>query len=101
MQFLCSKLFSSRLLRCYSTQSALKLWVKHNGGPSTQVPIEGCTNIDDFAEKVQQKLNTNCQIALFSSLDMEALDPGLAINELLKTVKNGGIFKWELNIRNQ
>jgi hypothetical protein len=58
-------------------------------------------DIADFAKKVKQELNTNCQIALFSSLDMEALDPGLAINELLKTVKNGGIFKWELNIRNQ
>jgi hypothetical protein len=82
----------SALKERYSTpQSALKkLWVKHNGAPSTQVPIKGCTDIDDFAEKVKQKLNTNCQVALFSSLDKEALDPGLTINELLKTedVKN-------------
>jgi len=79
-------MFSPRLLRYYSTtQAALKLWVKHNGAPATQVPIQGCTNIDDFAEKVKQKLNTNSQVALFSSLDKEALDPGLAINELLKT----------------
>ena len=76
-------MFSPR--RCYSSPSALKLWVKHNGAPSTQVPINGCTNIDDFAEKVKQKLNTNCQVGLFSSLDKEALDPGLTINELLKT----------------
>ena len=85
MQFLCSKLFSSRLLRCYSTQSALKLWVKHNGGPSIKVSIKGCMDIADFAKKVKQELNTNCQVSVFTSLDMDALDPGLAINELLKT----------------
>lgn len=92
MQFLSSKTFSPRLLRCYSSQSALKLWVKHNGCPSTQVPIKGCTDLDDFAEKVKQKLNTNCQVALFSSLDKEALRPGLTIKELLKTdlKKNSG-----------
>lgn len=29
--------------RYYSTpREALKLWVKHNGGPSTQVPVNGC-----------------------------------------------------------
>ena len=67
MQFLSSKVFSPRLLRCYSTSQAdLKLWVKHNGGPSVKVPINGCTDLDDFAEKVKQKLNTNCQV-LFSS----------------------------------
>ena len=85
MQSLSSKMFSPRLLRYYSTQSALKLWVKHNGGPSTQVPINECTNIDDFAEKVKQKLNTNFQVALFSSLEKEAHDPGLTIKERLKT----------------
>jgi hypothetical protein len=70
------------LRRFYSSPS---LWVKRNGAPSTQVHINGCTNIDDFAEKVKQKLNTNCQVGLFSSLDKEALRPGLTINELLKT----------------
>jgi hypothetical protein len=49
--------------------------VKHNGGPSTQVPIQGCEDIDDFAEKVKRELNTNCQVFLFTSLDKEALDP--------------------------
>ncbi len=49
------------------------------------MPIKRCTNIVDFAEKVKQKLNTNCQVALFSSLEEDALDPGLAIHELLKT----------------
>ena len=79
-------MFSPRLLRCYSTsQSALKLWVKHNGGPSTQVPIKGCTDLDDFAKKVKQKLNTNCQVSVFTSLDKEALRPGLKISELLKS----------------
>ena len=81
--------------------SVSKLWVKHNGGPSVKVPIKGCANIDDFAEKVKRKLNSKCQVALFTSLEKEALDPGLSISELLKTVKNGGIFKLELNIRNQ
>jgi hypothetical protein len=85
MQFLSSKTFSPRLLGCYSSQSALKLWVKHNGSPSTKVPIKGCTNIDDFAEKVKQELNTNCQVALFSSLDKEPIKPWLTIKELLKT----------------
>jgi hypothetical protein len=93
MQSLSSKMFSPRLLRYYSTpQSALKLWVKHNGAPSTQVPIRGCQNLDDFAEKVKQKLNTNCQVSFFSSLDKEALRPWLPISELLKTdfKKNSG-----------
>ena len=86
MQSLSSKMFSPRLLRCYSTsQSALKLWVKHNGGPSIKVSINGCIDIDDFAEKVKQKFNTNCQVTLFSSLDKEALRPGLSIKGLLKT----------------
>ena len=85
MQPLSRKMFSPRLIRYYSTpQSALKLWVKHNGAPSTQVPIRGCQNLDDFAKKVKKELNTNCQVSFFSSLDKEALDPGLTINELLK-----------------
>jgi hypothetical protein len=56
--------------RWYSTpKAASKLWVKHNGSPSTQVSTKSCINIDDFADKVKQKLNTNCQVALFTSLD--------------------------------
>jgi hypothetical protein len=93
MQFLSSKMVSPRLLRYYSTrQAALKLWVKHNGAPSTQVPIKGCTNIDDFAEKVKQKLNTNSQVALYSSLDKEPIKPWLEIKDLLETDlrKNSG-----------
>lgn len=79
-------MFSPRLLRYYSTpQAALKLWVKHNGAPSIKVSINGCIDIDDFAEKVKQKLNTNSQVALFSSLDKEPIKPGLTIKELLKT----------------
>ena len=85
MQFLSSKMFSLQQ-RCYSTpKAALKLWVKHNGGPSTQVPIKDSVNIDDFAEKVKRKLNTNCQVSLFTSLEKDALRPGLEIKELLKT----------------
>jgi hypothetical protein len=30
--------------------------------------IQGCTNIDDFAEKFKQKFNTNCQASVFTSL---------------------------------
>jgi hypothetical protein len=71
--------------RYYSTpKEALKLWVKHNGSPSTQVPVNGCINLDDFADKVKQKLNTSSQIAVFTSLDKEAVDPGLAIKDLFK-----------------
>ena len=55
--------------------------VKHHGSPSIKVPIDGYSNIDDFAEKVGQELNTNCQVALFTSLDKEAL----RTKELLKT----------------
>jgi hypothetical protein len=69
-----------------STQAALKLWVKHNGAPSTQVPVKGCINIDDFSEKVKQKLNTNCQVSVLTSLDKEEpIKPWLTIKELLKT----------------
>jgi hypothetical protein len=86
MTFLSSKLFFNRHVGCnYSTpQAGLKLWVKHNGNPSTQVPINGCINVDDFSEKVKQKLNTKRQVALFSSLEKEAVDPGLSIKDLLK-----------------
>jgi hypothetical protein len=41
---------------------------------------------------LKRSSNTNSQVALFSSLEKEALDPGLAINELLKadySKKNG------------
>ncbi|KAJ2993315.1 hypothetical protein HDV02_002497 [Globomyces sp. JEL0801] len=71
-------------IRCYSTPKAtVKLWVKHNGSPSTQVAVKGCINFDDIAEKVKQKLTTSNQVALFSSLDdKEAIDPGLAIKDL-------------------
>ena len=73
-------------LRYYSTSKAiLNIWVKRDGAPSTKVPIEGCVNIDDFAQKVKRKINANCQVALFTSLDKEALDPGLKIKDLLKT----------------
>ncbi|KAJ8329412.1 hypothetical protein O5D80_002427 [Batrachochytrium dendrobatidis] len=83
-------------LRYYSTPTAaLKLWVKHNGSPSTRVPVKGCINVDDFAKKVRQKLNTNAQVALYTSLEKNALRPGLKITELLKTdiSKNSFIHK--------
>jgi hypothetical protein len=93
MQFLSSKMFSLQQ-RCYSTpKAALKLWVNHNGGPSTQVPIKDSVNIDDFAKKVKRKLNTNCQVSLFTSLEKEPIKPWLPISELLKTdalKKNSG-----------
>jgi hypothetical protein len=63
----------------------LNIWVKRDGAPSTKVPIQGCNDIDDFAQKVKRKINANCQVALFTSLDKEALDPGLKIKDLLKT----------------
>ncbi|KAJ2999045.1 hypothetical protein HDV02_003738 [Globomyces sp. JEL0801] len=71
--------------RCYSTAKPEKLWVKHNGNLSTQVSTKSCINIDDFADKVKQKLNTNCQVALFTSLDKEPIKPWLTIKELIKT----------------
>ena len=71
-------------LRCYSTNKEVKkLWVKHNGSPSTQVSLKGCENIDDFAKKVKQELNTSSQVALYTSLEKEALDPGVAVKDLL------------------
>jgi hypothetical protein len=80
-----SRAFVHSRLRCYSTPAeALKLWVKHNGSPSIKVPIKGCNDLDDFAKKVKQELNTSSQIALFTSLDKEPLDPGLGLNDLLK-----------------
>jgi hypothetical protein len=92
MQSLSSKMFSPRLLRYCSSQSALKLWVKHNGSPATQVSIKGCTNIDDFAKNVKKELNTNCQVTIFSSLDKEPIKPWLTIKDLRKTdlKKNSG-----------
>ena len=72
LQFLPSKMHYNRLLRYYSTQYPLKLWIKHHGSPSIKVPIDGCSNIDDVAEKVGQELNTKFQVALFTSLDKEA-----------------------------
>ncbi|KAK5670068.1 hypothetical protein QVD99_003391 [Batrachochytrium dendrobatidis] len=79
-------MFSRAIGRCcYSThKAASKLWVKHNGGPSAQVSTKSCINIDDFADKVKQKLNTNNQVALYTSINKEALDPGLSLKELLK-----------------
>lgn len=41
--------------------------------------------MDDFADKVKQKLETNCQVALFTSLDQKPLRPGLEIADLLKS----------------
>ena len=71
--------------RWYSTpKAASQLWVKHNGSPSTKVSTKSCINLDDFADKVKQKLNTNGQVAFFTSLDKEPLDPGLTVKELLK-----------------
>ena len=80
------QMFSRAIVRrCYSTpKAASQLWVKHNGSPSTQVSTKTCINIDDFADKVKQKLNTNSQVAFFTSLDKEPLDPGLTVKELLK-----------------
>jgi hypothetical protein len=59
-------------------------WVKNNGNQPVRVPIKGCTDVYAFSKKVQQELKTNCQVALFTSLEKEALDPGLEINDLLK-----------------
>ncbi|KAI8897004.1 hypothetical protein BC833DRAFT_595347 [Globomyces pollinis-pini] len=72
--------------RCYSTSKKVsKLWVKLNKCPSTKVSIKNCINIDDFADKVKQKLNIKSQVALFTSLEKEYIMPGLTIKELLKT----------------
>ena len=87
-----TKMFSTRLIkhpqyaRFYSThKNTLKLWIKHNGCPPTQVPVKGCTNMDDFADKVKQKINTHSPVSFFTSFDTKALDPGLSIKDLLKT----------------
>ena len=72
--------------RWYSTpKAAPQLWVKHNGSPSTQVTTKTCINIDDFAKKVKQEINTKCQVAFFTSLDKEPIKPWLTIKELIKT----------------
>ena len=72
--------------RCYSTpKAASKLWVKHNGSPSVKVSIKSCIDIDDFAKKVKHELNTNSQVAFFTSLDKEPIKPWLTIKELIKT----------------
>jgi hypothetical protein len=62
-----------------------KWWVKQNGSPSFKVSIKSCIDIDDFAKKVKQELNTNCQVALFTSLNKEPIKPWLTIKELIKT----------------
>ncbi len=41
--------------------------------------------MDDFSKKVKKELKTNCQVALFTSLDKEPLRPGLKITDLLLT----------------
>jgi len=72
--------------RCYSTPNAAsKLWVKHNGNPSIKVSTKSCIDIDDFAKKVKQELNTNGPVALFTALDKEPVKPWLTIKDLLKT----------------
>jgi hypothetical protein len=73
-----------RLLRFYSTPKGTHWWVKNNGNQPTQVPIKGCDNIDEFSKKVQQELKTNCQVALYTSLDKEPIKPWLKISDLLK-----------------
>lgn len=76
----------SRGIRCYATpKAASQLWVKHSDSPSTQVSLKSCINIDDFAENVKQKLNINCQVALFTALEKKAIRPGLKVKELMKT----------------
>ena len=79
------------LLRSYSKNTlqpaataALKLWAKHNGAPSTQVPINDSINIDDFAKNVKKDFKTNCQVALFTSIDKDPIHPWLKIEDLLK-----------------
>jgi hypothetical protein len=71
--------------RLFTPKKPTMLWIKLNGNQSTQVPVKGCTVLDDFAEKVKQKLSTNCQVALFTSLGKQPLRPGLKITDLLKT----------------
>ena len=73
--------------KCYysTLKEASKLWVKHNGSLPTQVSLKGCINIDDFAKKVKQELNTNAQVGIFTSLDKEPIKPWLTIKDLLKT----------------
>jgi hypothetical protein len=79
-----SRAFVPCLLRCYSTpKETLKLWVKHNGSPSTQVPVKGCINVDDFADNVKKKLNTSSQIAIYTSLDKEPIKRWLKMAEIL------------------
>jgi hypothetical protein len=75
-----------RLLRCYATSKTPRiLWVQCNRNPSTHVATRGCNNLDDVADKVREKLRTDCQVALFTSLDQEPIKPWLKLAHLLKT----------------
>jgi hypothetical protein len=71
--------------RVYST--AAKLWVKENGGPSTQVGTKGCVNVDDFLEKVKLKLNTHSLLTIHESKACDPLRPGLKLKDLFTALK--------------
>jgi hypothetical protein len=95
-----SRAIVSYRLRYYSApKKALKLWIKHNESPPTQVAIKDCVNLDDFAKKVKEELNTNCQVALFTSLENAPIDPGLEINKLLKTEFLNNCSKFPLFVK--
>lgn len=80
-----TRVISADRQRYHSTQRDLRLWVKHEECPSTKVFIKGCVDIDDVAKRIRRKLNTKCLVAVYTSLEKEALCPGLAINDLLKS----------------
>lgn len=87
---------NNQLQRFFSTRKAvLNLWVKCEEAPTViKVPVSGCKDVADFAKKVKQELNTNRHIALFTSIENDALDPGFDFRKLLKTkLKNNSSAK--------
>ncbi len=73
-------------LRCESSISKhMTLWIQQQGHGSRQIPVTGCTDIDDFTKKIRKKLKTKCFVTVHSSLEKEPFRPGLQIKDLLQT----------------
>ena len=79
-------MFFPRHFRSYfRSKEALKLWVKLDPCLPTQVATKECINMNDFAQKVRQKLNIECQVGLSTSLENDFIRPQLEISEFIKT----------------
>ena len=70
-----------------------KLWVKHNGGHATQVPVAGLVNVSDLTDAVKQKLSpklnsySSDQLSIHKSVTGKALEP----DELLSSISGAGL----------